>query len=125
MDQKDVLATYRTADIFALACRITADGDRRTACPTSSSKPAARASSACRRRYSGVPELLTDGINGRLVPPEDPEALSIVLNELIRDPARRHALGAAAEARVHAVSDFHTSIRQLVSLFEAEWEKAR
>ena len=46
------------------------------------------------------------------------------LKELIRNPSQRHALGAAAEARVRSDFDFHTSIRQLVSLFEAEWEKA-
>lgn len=124
MDQKDVLATYRTADIFALACRITADGDR-DGLPNVIVEACSQGLVCVSTTISGVPELLTDGINGRLVPPEDPEALSIVLNELIRDPARRHALGAAAEARVRADFDFHTSIRQLVSLFEAEWEKAR
>ena len=66
-----------------------------------------------------------DGINGRLVPPEDPAALAAVLEELIRKPGQRHALGAAAETRVRSDFDFHTSIRQLVSLFEAEWEKVR
>lgn len=124
MDQKDVLATYRTADIFALACRITPDGDR-DGLPNVIVEACSQGLVCVSTTISGVPELLTDGVNGRLVPPEDPDALAAVLEELIRNPDQRHALGAAAETRVRSDFDFHTSIRQLVSLFEAEWEKTR
>jgi len=124
MDQKDVLATYRAADIFALACRITPDGDR-DGLPNVIVEACSQGLVCVSTTISGVPELLTDGVNGRLVPPEDPDALADVLEELIRNPGQRHALGTAAETRVRSDFDFHTSIRQLVSLFEAEWEKAR
>lgn len=124
MDQKDVLATYRAADLFALACRITPDGDR-DGLPNVIVEACSQGLVCVSTTISGVPELLTDGINGRLVPPEDPAALAAVLEELIRKPGQRHALGAAAETRVRSDFDFHTSIRQLVSLFEAEWEKVR
>lgn len=124
MDQKDVLATYRAADMFALACRITPDGDR-DGLPNVIVEACSQGLVCVSTTISGVPELLTDGVNGRLVSPEDPAALAAVLEQLIRNPGQRHALGAAAETRVRADFDFHTSIRQLVSLFEAEWEKAR
>jgi glycosyltransferase involved in cell wall biosynthesis len=123
MDQKDVLATYRASDIFALACRITPDGDR-DGLPNVIVEACSQGLVCVSTTISGVPELLTDGVNGRLVPPEDPEALAAVLEELIRNPGQRHVLGAAAETRVRSDFDFHTSIDQLVSLFEAEWEKA-
>ena len=123
MDQKEVLATYRAADIFALACRITPDGDR-DGLPNVIVEACSQGLVCVSTTISGVPELLTDGVNGRLVPPEDPDALAAVLEELIRDPGQRHALGAAAETRVRSDFDFHTSIRQLVALFEAEWEKS-
>jgi glycosyltransferase involved in cell wall biosynthesis len=122
MDQKDVLATYRVSDIFALACRITPDGDR-DGLPNVIVEACSQGLVCVSTTISGVPELLTDGVNGRLVPPEDPESLAVALEELIRYPARRHSLGAAAETRVRSDFDFHTSISQLVSLFEAEWEK--
>ena len=124
MDQKDVLATYRTADMFALACRITPDGDR-DGLPNVIVEACSQGLVCVSTTISGVPELLTDGLNGRLVPPEDPAALAKVLEELIRNPGQRHALGTAAETRLRSDFDFHTSIRQLVSLFEAEWEKPR
>lgn len=122
MDQKQVLATYRAADLFALACRITPDGDR-DGLPNVIVEACSQGLVCVSTTISGVPELLTDGVNGRLVPPEDPAALALVLEDLIRDPDQRHALGAAAEARVRSDFDFHTSIRQLVALFEAEWKK--
>ena len=72
---------------------------------------------------SGVPELLTDGENGFVVPPEDPKALAAAMERAIRDPALRHRLGDAAEKRVREHFDHHSSIRQLTRLFEEQWQK--
>jgi len=48
----------------------------------------------------GVPELITSGKDGILVPPHDPQALADTLMRLARDPALCHALGTAGRARV-------------------------
>jgi glycosyltransferase involved in cell wall biosynthesis len=50
--------------------------------------------------HGGAPEILRDGVTGRLVPPRDPGALAAVLAELADDPARRERLAAAAAAEV-------------------------
>jgi glycosyltransferase involved in cell wall biosynthesis len=123
MDQKDVLASYRASDLFALACRITPDGDR-DGLPNVIVEACSQGLVCLSTDISGVPELLTDGENGLLVPSENAEALAEALERAIRDPALRHRLGQAAEQRVRADFDFHTSIGQLKSLFEAEWRKA-
>jgi glycosyltransferase involved in cell wall biosynthesis len=49
---------------------------------------------------AAVPELIEDGVNGRLVPPDDPAALASALATLIADPATRLRLGRAGRARV-------------------------
>jgi glycosyltransferase involved in cell wall biosynthesis len=124
LDQKDVLATYRTADIFALACRITPDGDR-DGLPNVIVEACSQGLVCVSTDISGVPELLTNGENGVLVPSEDALSLATALETLIRDPALRHRLGLAAESRVRSSFDFHTSISQLKALFDTERARAR
>lgn len=48
----------------------------------------------------GSPELIEDGVSGRIVPPGDPTALAMTLDSLLADPARRRQMGEAAEARI-------------------------
>jgi len=45
-----------------------------------------------------IPEIVTDGATGVLVPPRDPMALAAALTALLGDPGRRAALGARAAA---------------------------
>lgn len=52
-------------------------------------------------RVGGIPEFVQDGVTGLLVPPGegDVDALAAHLTDLIANPARRDALGAAARRR--------------------------
>ena len=52
----------------------------------------------------GIPDVVTDGECGRLVEPEDVDALASALVELGRDPALRRKLGEAAVRRAEAFS---------------------
>jgi glycosyltransferase involved in cell wall biosynthesis len=121
LDQTEVLSAYRTSDIFALACRITSDGDR-DGLPNVLVEASSQGLVCVSTSISGVPELLTDGENGFMTPPEDPGALAEVLERAIRNPSLRHRLGAAAEHKVRSRFNFHTSIAQLSALFERAWK---
>jgi glycosyltransferase involved in cell wall biosynthesis len=48
----------------------------------------------------GLIDVVTDGVNGRLVPPDDPEALRQAVNELVQSDVVRMRLAAAARASV-------------------------
>lgn len=48
---------------------------------------------------SGTPELVEEGVTGRLVPPGDPEALGAALSALVADAGLRARLGAAGAER--------------------------
>ena len=52
----------------------------------------------------GNPEIVSDGINGLLVPPRDPAALSRAMVELLKNPELARRLGQAARQKV--VSDY-------------------
>lgn len=49
----------------------------------------------------GIPELIDDGVSGRLAPPGDPGALAAALHEVLDDPdlQRRYATAARAQIR--------------------------
>jgi glycosyltransferase involved in cell wall biosynthesis len=119
--QEEVLEHYRRADIFALACRIAADGDR-DGLPNVLVEAASQKLACVSTNVSGVPELLTHDENGMVVRAEDPQALAQALERAIRKPSLRKRLGDAAERRVRDHFDHMSSIGQLKTLFEQEWQ---
>ena len=50
----------------------------------------------------GIPEVVEDGVSGRIVPAGDVEALTAAIRDLRTDAGRRAALGAALRDRVRA-----------------------
>jgi glycosyltransferase involved in cell wall biosynthesis len=67
----------------------------------------------------GVPEVIADGVTGRLVPFGDVDGLAAAVAELVRDPARRRAMGVAAKAR--AAERFSADV--VVSAYEALYRR--
>ncbi|HEX6412998.1 MAG TPA: glycosyltransferase family 4 protein [Burkholderiales bacterium] len=99
LTQDEVLAEYRKADVFALASRIARDGDR-DGMPNVIAEAQSQGLACVATRVSAIPELVRDGQTGILVPENDAEALARALESLVTDPARRRALGQAAQTRV-------------------------
>ncbi len=67
----------------------------------------------------GIPEVVTDGVSGILVPPDDAVAVARALEALIADPARRSALGEAARRRARE----HFSADVIVPRYEAIYRR--
>jgi glycosyltransferase involved in cell wall biosynthesis len=99
LPQDQVVEAYRAAELFVLANRIAADGDR-DGLPNVLLEAGAMELGVVASRTAGVSELVEDGLNGWLVPPDDPAALAAALAALIRDPAARLRLGRAGRRRV-------------------------
>jgi len=99
LTQDEVLACYREADLFVLASRIAADGDR-DGLPNVLMEAQSQGLACIASRLSAVPELVLDGETGVLVEPGDAGALAAAIADLIADPQRRDALGRAGAARV-------------------------
>lgn len=120
--QGDVLVNYQAADLFVLACRVTDDGDR-DGLPNVLVEAASQGLPCVSTRVSAIPELFTDDENALLVESEDVPALSAALATAVTDPQLRDRLGQAAQLKVRSTLDYHVSIRQLVALFEEQWNK--
>ncbi|WP_416356300.1 glycosyltransferase family 4 protein [Aureimonas phyllosphaerae] len=93
--QDAVVSALRASDLFVLPCR-EGDGGDRDGLPNVLMEAASQKLAIVSTDFASVPEFVTDGRNGRLVPPADPDALSKVVADLIGDPGMRQALGAAA-----------------------------
>ena len=48
----------------------------------------------------GIPEIVKDGVTGRLVPPGEPDALARAIVEMISDTERAHIMAQAGQALV-------------------------
>ena len=66
----------------------------------------------------GIPEVVSDGETGLLVPPDDPEALAVALNSLVDDPDRAAAMGRAGRERAVAEFGWPAVAAQTVALYE-------
>lgn len=114
--QADVLRRYREADLFVLASRIARDGDR-DGLPNVLMEAHSQGLACISTRLSAIPEIIEDGRTGVLVAPGDVAALAAAIANLARDPARRQALGEAAETRVRAGFEMQRGIDRLAALF--------
>jgi len=117
INQSGVLSHYQNADVFALACRVTEDGDR-DGLPNVLVEAASQGLTCVSTRISAIPELFTHEENGILVEPDNPDDLASELVRLIGNPELRLRLGSAAQVQVRNTLDYHTSIKQLLALFE-------
>ena len=67
-------------------------------------------------QVGGVPELVEMGTTGLLVEPGEPHRLAQAVAELMRDPARRSAMGAAAKLRVQQRFSLEDSVHRMDAL---------
>ena len=111
--QEEVLPLLSIADVFLLPSSLESFG------------LAALEAMACEvpvvaSRVGGLPEVVEHGVTGYLLDPEDVAGMASAAVELLRDPARRCAMGKAARQRV--IDRF--SAEKVVPLYEACYQAA-
>jgi glycosyltransferase involved in cell wall biosynthesis len=116
LPQPEVLAACRAADLFVLAAKVAADGDR-DGLPNVLMEAQSQRLACVATQLPGIAELIEDGRTGALAPPGDPRALAATLEALIRDPGQRIRLGIRGEARVRREFAMAGGIAVLAGLF--------
>lgn len=114
--QDELLAEYRAADLFALASRIAASGDR-DGLPNVLVEAQSQGLACVASAVSAIPELIEHGRTGVLVPPESPDELAGALAGLIGNPARRRAMGESGRARVAERFGLEPNLSRLAAKF--------
>ena len=118
-DQGELLALYRSADIFVLASRMAPDGDR-DGLPNVLMEAQSQGLPCISTRFSGIPELIEDGVTGLLAEPGDVQALGTAIVRLLSDDAFAAGLARAGQARIRARFSLDPGIEVIRALFELE-----
>jgi glycosyltransferase involved in cell wall biosynthesis len=95
MSQGELAVELAAAEVFALSPVVMPDGDR-DGIPNVVLEAMAAGVPVVASAISGIPEVIADGVNGRLVAPRRPDLLAAVLTELLSDAAQRARLAEAA-----------------------------
>jgi len=72
----------------------------------------------------GIPEVVTDGVDGLLVPPADPAALAKAVGRLIRDPELRARVGEAGYRTVADRFSIDAQVRRIEAVYDEELARA-
>jgi glycosyltransferase involved in cell wall biosynthesis len=116
MPQAEVRKSLYESSIFALPSVVTRTGDR-DGIPVSLMEAMAAGTPSVSTKVSGIPELITDGSEGLLVPEKDPSALAAALAKLLDDPGLGARLATAARGKVEREFDAAVEARKLLDLF--------
>ena len=72
----------------------------------------------------GIPEVVTDGVDGLLAPPGDSAALADAIIELLRDPDLRRRLGEAGRRTVADRFSIDAQVRRVQAVYDEELARA-
>lgn len=119
LERSLMAAALATADIVAVPSVVDQAGNV-DGLPNTLLEALASGRAVVASRAAGIPEVLSDDVNGLLVPPQDPDALRAALARLLADSALRRRLGEAA--RSHAVE--HLTWAAAARRFEEAYARA-
>jgi glycosyltransferase involved in cell wall biosynthesis len=73
----------------------------------------------------GIPELIEPGVDGAIVPPNDPGALGAALAGIAGDPPRAHEMGGAGRAKVERAFSSELHLERLDRLYDEARDRVR
>lgn len=114
--QEEVLAEYRSADLFVLASLVAKDGDR-DGLPNVLMEAQSQGLACLSTEVSAVPELIRHNKTGILVEADNPDELRIALEHLITEPRLRKRLGEAGQQRVRQEFGHDKNLKDLAKKF--------
>ena len=115
--QDELIAVYQAVDVFVLASVVTENGDR-DGIPNVILEAMACGLPVVSTDISGIPEVVRDGVNGRLVTAGGAGQLADALWDLMSSPRLRSELGRAARETVIRSFDATDNAERMASLLQ-------
>ncbi len=117
LSHQAIIQLYTQASIFALPCRVAADGDR-DGIPNVLLEAMAMHLPIVSTAVSGVPEVVQDGHNGLLIEADNTRELTQALQTLLRNPLLCRQLGEAGRVFVEHKFSTQKNLELLVRLLK-------
>ena len=117
--QEEVAKMMAEARLFALPSIVAPDGQME-GIPVALMEAMASGRAVVTTKLSGIPELVQDGVSGRLVEPGDAAAFAAAVKELLDNPRRATEMGVRGQAKVRAEFVLPECVRQLIARLDGE-----
>jgi len=108
---------YASSDVFVMPSVIHTTGDR-DGIPNVIMEALSHCLPVVATEVSGIPEVIEDGVTGRLVPQRDPAALAGAIKALVADRKSAVAMAAAGRKRVLAMFDPDKNTQAFYDLYQ-------
>ncbi|MCC7202158.1 MAG: glycosyltransferase [Nitrospirae bacterium] len=116
---EDIRRFYTEADFFVLPCIIAKDGDR-DGIPNVILEAMSAGLPVISTKVSGIPEVITDGVDGILVSPQDSSALADSIKRLSQDQELRLTMGCNARKKMTDRFNKEKHIDELMAYFTGQ-----
>ncbi len=127
LSQTELRVLYEKAHIFMHPSELPPDSNQEGV-PNSMLEAMASGLPVVATRHGGIPEAVTDGVSGSLVPERDVEGLTASLLRIVENPDRWIAMGAAASeavavkfAQPHQIESLESAYSEAIE----QWRKGR
>lgn len=116
--RSDVIDLYQAMDVFALS-------SLREGLPNVVLEAMALETPVVATRVAGVPRLVRDDETGRLVEPDDVEALAAAIGELLDQPPMRERFARSARQTIEAEYSFAARMRKVAAVYDELLQESR
>jgi glycosyltransferase involved in cell wall biosynthesis len=116
LPQDEVRRIVRGAAVFAAPCVVAEDGNR-DGLPTVVLEAMALGTPCVATPVTGIPEVVTDGVTGLLVPEREPAALAAALAQVLDHPELAGSLTKAARSLIEAEFNARHQARAVAASF--------
>lgn len=114
--QTEVIRMMQRAQALVLPCIVGDDGNR-DGLPTTLLEAMALGVPVVSTRVTGIPEIISDGVDGLLVEQKDAAALARAIESLLNAAPLREKLRQAALAKIRENFDLHRNVARLKDIF--------